>query len=76
MKFRINHIEGVGYYLLVTKFWWLTWKKVGKHTTGFGLYPENDINHPMNNIAEAKDRCRKYKVWLITLEKRANFYEI
>jgi hypothetical protein len=39
---------------------WSAWKKIGKHVTGFGLYDEDDYNHPKTE-QEAQQIIEDYK---------------
>ncbi len=62
MKFRIKYVaEDENYYSQVKIF--IFWFKIGKHTTGFGLYDEDDLEHPMKTPEEAVRRCEDYFKW-------------
>lgn len=65
MKTRIVK-NSLGYYPQVRHF--LFWKRIGKHPTGFGLYPKDSINYP-----KTKEECEQiindYKKWCL-LDKK------
>ena len=59
MKFRIVKND-LGYYPQVKKI--ILWKKIAKHTTGYGLYPSSDINYPKSE-KECEQIIEDYKRW-------------
>ena len=67
MKFKIRYRHKLGYYSLVKLHWFSPWRKIGKHTTGFGLYLETDIYYPMKHISEAELRIEEYQNRIVDL---------
>jgi len=70
LKLRTKYLENIGYFSQVKDgiFPW-SWKTIGKHNTGFGLYPNNHIDYPMKTIKQAKHRCYAYCAFLGNLRK-------
>ena len=78
MKFRIKHIEGLGYFAQAKT--WIpgmrmiaTWKTIGKHPTGFGEYPESSTEYPIETFDAAAHRCAQYKKWISTKTQRPKY---
>lgn len=61
LKFRIKHIEGLGYYAQVKDCFLVPWGTIGVHIYGFGVYPSSHIDYPMDTIEEAMERCNQYR---------------
>ena len=59
MKFRIKHVEGVGYFPQVKTF--LFWYRIGVHDGGFGLYKTYCC--PRESEKEAQDVIDRYAKW-------------
>ena len=68
MKFRIKHIENLGYFVQVKHGVFSMWKTIGKHTVGFGLYPGNHIFYPLKTKHECLKFCNQYEQWIYRKE--------
>ncbi len=64
MKFRTKYLKHIGYFGQVKSNRLSGWKTIGKHTNGFGLYPNDDIDYPITTADEAIERCVLYERWL------------
>tara|TARA_R110000824_G_scaffold12226_7_gene53671 strand:- start:70385 stop:70636 length:252 start_codon:yes stop_codon:yes gene_type:complete len=53
MKYRVKHIGGIGYFSQVKINCFNGWKTVAKHMHGFGEYPNNHIDHPLDSNEKA-----------------------
>lgn len=62
MKLRTKHIPDIGFFAQV-KFFFSNWQTIGKHPNGYGLYPTNDIDYPLQNRHEATERCKLFEQW-------------
>jgi len=60
MQFRIKQTKD-GYFAQVKTGWFSSWKRIGAHTNGFGLYPESQDDYPLPTYNEAFNRCFDYK---------------
>jgi len=40
-----------------------TWRKIGVHSNGYGLYPENDYKYPKTK-SEAEKICQDFDKWV------------
>ena len=47
MKYRIKHIDMIGYFAQVKPSVFSTWKTIGKHTNGFGEYESDHLDYPL-----------------------------
>jgi len=63
MKLRIKHVKNVGYFGQVKDGFLSGWKTIGKHTSGYGLYPNNHAAHPLETQHAALERCKLYEQW-------------
>lgn len=61
MKFRIRHISDKGFYGQVKLNMFTSWKTIGKHNSGFGLYHNMHMDYPLKTKCEAITRCLLYK---------------
>ena len=61
MKTRIKHKEGIGYFVQVKGLFF--WSTIGKHTSGYGLYPNDYEGHPKDNVEQAKHLLASYITW-------------
>jgi len=61
MKFRIKHVEGIGYFAQRRRFF--VWHTIGRHPDGYGLYSQTDLDYPLGTYDEAVNRCRNYEQW-------------
>lgn len=68
MKFRIKHLDGVGYFPQVKMSWRNSWCVINEHIAGFELLDKDDRKFPIKNLDEANEVIRNYKA----LMKRAN----
>ncbi len=73
MKLRLKHVHGIGYFAQVKHSFFSPWKKIGKHTTGFGLYPSNCLDHPLENEYLALMRCSDYREWLTASAQKPTY---
>lgn len=74
MEFRIKHLEGIGYFAQVSLI--RIWHTIGKHTNGFGLYPEDYIDYPLESEKLAIERCENYKTWKLARESKPKYIYI
>lgn len=75
MKFRIKHIENIGYFGQVKPNIFSGWKTIGKHPCGYGLYPNRHAEYPLNTQYEALERCKLYEQWAYhNAQKPTYFY--
>ena len=40
-----------------------TWRKIGVHSNGYGLYTESDYKYPKTKV-EAEKICKKFDEWV------------
>lgn len=53
MRYRIKHVEMIGYFAQV-KFGIIGgWHTIGRHNNGFGEYPENHLDYPLLTQGDA-----------------------
>ncbi len=71
MNFRYKYIEGIGYFAQIKHGVFSKWKTIGKHGSGFGLYPENHVEYPLKDNIEAIGRCKKYEQWVYNRTRNA-----
>jgi len=74
MKFRVKHVEGLGYFAQVKHF--LFWYKICSFISGFGLAHQNDPEHPCKTYKDALDRASQYKYWVECKNGKATYTEI
>lgn len=65
MKLRIKHISGIGFFAQVKHGIFSPWKNIGKHISGYGLYPAKCLDHPMATQHEALERAKLYEQWFV-----------
>lgn len=54
MKYRIKHVDMIGYFAQVKRCWFIGWKTIGSHTNGqVGEYPEDHLDYPLNSQHDA-----------------------
>ena len=54
MKYRIKHVEMIGYFAQVKRNWFSGWKTIGAHLNNqTGEYPEDDLDHPLHGQHDA-----------------------
>ena len=46
-KYRIKHVDMVGYFAQVKHGVFSGWRTIGKHTNGFGDYEEYHLDFPL-----------------------------
>jgi hypothetical protein len=63
MKFRIKHIPDFGFYAQVKMNLFSSWKTIGKHNGGFGLYPNGHTDYPINTKIAALGRCSSFEYY-------------
>ena len=74
MKFRLKHVEGIGWFAQTNlkEMFFPKWYTIGRYTYNF--HPEEYTNHPVETKEEARTLIRKYKVSLIP--KRTEYFEV
>ena len=54
MKYRIKHVDMIGYFAQVKRNMFSGWKTIGNHGVNqVGEYPEDHLNYPMTAQHEA-----------------------
>lgn len=76
MKLRIKYIENIGYFGQVSHGFFTGWRTIGKHVNGYGLYPNNHIEYPMNTDHEALELCKLYEQWSCHAAQEATYFYI
>ena len=74
MKFRIKKLPTVGYFAQVRIF--ILWRTIGRHPVGFGLYPNNHIDYPLDTREEALNLCTEYYRWRKMFGNIKPIYEV
>jgi len=75
MKFRIKHVENIGYFGQVKVGFFSGWQTIGKHPSGYGLYPNDHAEYPLGTQHEAIERCKLYEQWTYyNAQEPAYFY--
>lgn len=64
MKLRIKFVDGIGYFAQVKHGVFSPWQKIGKHISGYGLYPAENLDYPMATQKEAVETAEQYKQWV------------
>lgn len=52
------------------------WYTIGKHKSGFGLYPEDYIENPIKSGELARERCENYKKWKLASKIKPSYIYI
>lgn len=63
MKYRIKHIDMIGYFAQVKKSRFSGWKTIGKHSIHsicVGEYEEDHLDHPLAAQADAVLLCHRH----------------
>lgn len=61
MKYRIKHIDMIGYFAQVKKYGWFGgWNTIGKHSIGVGEYEEEHLDHPLQTQGEAVNLAHRH----------------
>lgn len=68
MRFRTKYVPQIGYFGQVKTGLFSRWKVIGKHVHGYGLYPEDHIDHPLETEHKAIERCKLYEQWKVLSE--------
>ena len=76
MKLRIKHIDGVGFFPQAKHGLFGAWKRIGKHTDGYGLYPSEWMDHPMATQFEAMERAKMYEQWFVNGGNRVTYIDV
>jgi hypothetical protein len=76
MKLRIKYISRIGFFAQVKHGIFSPWKKIGKHISGYGLYPAECIEHPMETKIEALERAKLYEQWFVNGGSRATYIDV
>ena len=63
MKYRTKYLPGVGYFAQVKTGFFATWKRIGCHVEGFGLYPESSTDYPLETEFDACKLMDAYDKW-------------
>ena len=71
MKFRIKHVEDVGYFPQVRIMF--CWYRIGIHKDGFGLY-ETD-SYPRHSKKEAQEVIDLYADWHKKEERKVTYID-
>ena len=54
MRYRIKHVEGVGYFAQVKRNWFSGWRTIGAHNNNqTGEYPEGNSAYPLDSQHDA-----------------------
>ena len=60
MKYRIKHVERIGYFAQAKHGLFSGWKTIGKHLGGVGEYDEDHLDHPLSQQYLAVDLAHKH----------------
>lgn len=61
MKYRIKHVEMIGYFAQVKRSFFAGWKTIGRHSNNrFGEYPKNHIEYPIGERHNAVLMCKQH----------------
>lgn len=74
LRYRIKHIDNIGYFAQVRHNFLSGWKTIGKHLSGFGLYPDNHVEYPVDTQHDALERCRLYEQYVNHRDKPATYF--
>lgn len=75
-RYRIKHIAGVGYFAQVKKSVFSGWSTIGKHVNGFGEYPEDHIEHPLDSRLRAEILLSQYDEYTKNLKTKPTFEDV
>jgi hypothetical protein len=64
VKYRIKHVDMIGYFAQVKKGIFTEWKTIGKHPNGFGEYNENHLDYPLQDQADAVRLAHSYAEYM------------
>lgn len=76
MKLRIKYIEGIGHFAQVKHGVFSGWKTIGKHLSGFGLYPDEHIDYPLSTQFEAQERAKLYQQWSYNGKSEPKYFDV
>ncbi len=76
MKFRIKHIEGIGYWPHVKMGFWNGWQKIAKYNDGFGLYEHNNTRYPNKSEEECQRIITDFVKWLPISNGKPTYKEV
>jgi len=64
MRFRIKHIENVGYFAQAKRDSFSEWKTIGGNSRWYALYPEFASDYSIATKHEAFELCVAYESWV------------
>jgi hypothetical protein len=76
MKFRVKHVENTGFFGQVKLGFFSGWNTIGKHPCGYGLYPNDHVEYPIDTQHNALERCKLYERWASRKEQKVVYYDI
>lgn len=76
VKYRIKHVDMVGYFAQVKRGFSQGWKTLGRHTTGVGEYPEDNLDHPLSLQGDAVLLAHKHADWINAKKGFTTYTEI
>lgn len=78
MKFRIKTLPQIGSFAQVkgADNFFQGWRTIGQHVNGFGLYPNDHLDHPLSGNKEALSKIDEYKIWIRGLKVEPNYTNV
>ena len=61
-KYRIKHIDMIGYFAQVKPNIFSGWKTIGSHSNSVGEYPNNHIDYPLSQQSDAVLLAHKHAI--------------